>query len=325
MDHNSMCEPVPAKKLFRMLKNYLTIAWRNLLKNKAFSFLNISGLAIGMASALMILLWVQNEVSYDMFHKNKDNLYEAWNRGVSDTKIQCWDNTPNILGATLKKDYPEVADVVRTIGGSFVTAVGDRKFSSAYLIVDPGFLTMFSFPLIQGNPQTALNDIYSIVITEKMATRLFGKEDPMNKQIKIDSNNFTITGIMKDLPTNTRFSFEYLLSWKMMNKLGWDDEFWDNNRPNTFVLLKPHVNFESLSARIKTISQIHSKGAVKEEIFLQPLNKWHLNSRFENGKEAGGLIDTVRMFMLIAGFILLIACINFMNLSTARSEKRAKK
>jgi putative ABC transport system permease protein len=307
-----------------MLRNYLKIAWRNLLKNKAFSFLNISGLAIGMASALMILLWVQNEVSYDQFHKNKDNLYEAWNRGVSDAKVQCWDNTPNILGPTLKKDYPEVADVVRTVGGSFVTAVGDRKFSSSYLIVDPGFLTMFTFPLMQGNPQTALNDIYSIVITEKMATRLFGKDDPMNKQIKIDSNNFTVTAIMKDLPTNTRFSFEYLLSWKMMNKLGWDDEFWYNNRPNTFVLLKPHVNFESLSARIKTISQVHSKGAVKEEIFLHPLNKWHLYSRFENGKEAGGLIDTVRMFMLIAGFILLIACINFMNLSTARSEKRAK-
>ncbi|HEV3223488.1 MAG TPA: ABC transporter permease [Puia sp.] len=307
-----------------MFRNYLKIAWRNLLKNKAFSFLNISGLAIGMASALMIMLWVQNEVSYDQFHKNKDYIYEAWNRGVSDGKVQCWDNTPNILGATLKKDYPEVSDIVRTIAGSFVTAVGDRKFSSAYLIVDPGFLTMFSFPLIQGNPQSALNDIYSIVITEKMATRLFGKDDPMNKQIKIDSNNFTVTGIMKDLPTNTRFGFDYLLSWKMMKKLGWDDEFWDNNRPNTFVQLKPQVNFEALSARIKTISQIHSKGSVKEEIFLHPLNKWHLYSKFENGKEAGGIIDTVRMFMLIAGFILLIACINFMNLSTARSEKRAK-
>src|SRR5580693_3446527 len=160
-----------------MFRNYLKIAWRNLLKNKAFSFLNISGLAIGMASALMIMLWVQNEVSYDQFHKNKDYIYEAWNRGVSDGKVQCWDNTPNILGATLKKDYPEVSDIVRTIAGSFVTAVGDRKFSSAYLIVDPGFLTMFSFPLIQGNPQSALNDIYSIVITEKMATRLFGKDD----------------------------------------------------------------------------------------------------------------------------------------------------
>ena len=155
-----------------MLRNYIKIAWRNLLKNKAFSFLNISGLAIGMASALLILLWVQNEVSYDQFHKNKENIYEAWNRGVSDAKVQCWDNTPNILGPTLKKDYPEVADVVRTLGGWFVTAVGDRKFSSEYLIVDPAFLTMFSFPLKEGNPHNALNDIYSIVITEKMANQV---------------------------------------------------------------------------------------------------------------------------------------------------------
>src|ERR1700688_46442 len=307
-----------------MLRNYLKIAWRNLLKNKAFSFLNISGLAIGMASALLILLWVQNEVSYDRFHKNGDFIYEAWNRGEFDGKIQCWNSTPNILGPTLKKDYPEIADVVRTIGGSFVISVGDRKFSSAYLIVDPGFLTMFSFPLKQGNPQTALNDIYSIVITEKMAKRFFGQDDPMNKLIKIDSNNFTVTGIMQDLPTNTRFDFDYLLSWKMMKKLNWDDDYWDNNRPNTFVQLKPQVNFEKFSARIKNISQTHSKGLVKEEVFLHPLSKWHLYSKFENGKVAGGVIYTVRMFMLIASFILLIACINFMNLSTARSENRAK-
>jgi len=307
-----------------MLRNYFKIAWRNLLKNKAFSFLNISGLAIGMASALLILLWIQNEVSYDRFHKNKDYIYEAWNRGEFDGKIQCWNSTPNILGPTLKKDYPEISDAVRTMGGWFVTAVGDRKFSSQYLIVDPGFLNMFSFPLEKGNKETALNNLYSIVITEKMATRMFGRDDAMNKQIKIDSNNFTVTGIMKDLPANTRFSFDYLLSWSLMKKLGWDDDFWNNNRPNTFVQLKPQARFETLSARIKNISQIHSKGLVKEEIFLHPLSKWHLNSRFENGKIAGGEIETVRLFMVIAAFILLIACINFMNLSTARSEKRAR-
>src|SRR5450755_710803 len=169
-----------------MLRNYFKIAWRNLLKNKAFSFLNISGLAIGMASALLILLWIQNEVSYDRFHKKKDYIYEAWNRGEFDGKIQCWNSTPNILGPTLKKDYPEISDAVRTMGGWFVTAVGDRKFSSQYLIVDPGFLNMFSFSLEKGNKETALNNLYSIVITEKMATRLFGRDDVMNKQIKID-------------------------------------------------------------------------------------------------------------------------------------------
>jgi putative ABC transport system permease protein len=307
-----------------MLRNYFKIAWRNLLKNKAFSFLNISGLAIGMASALLILLWVQNEISYDRFHQNKDRIFEAWNRGEFSGKLQCWDNTPKILGITLKKDYPEVEDVTRTVGGWFVTIAGDKKFSSEYKIVDPSFLSMFSFPLKTGNPQTALNNVYSIVLTEKMAKKMFGQEDAMNKQIRIDSNNFTVTGILKDLPTNTSFSFEYLLSWDIMKKLHADDGDWDNNSVNTYVQLKPQVSSAVFNNKIKNISRTNSKGLVKEEVFLYPLDKLHLYSRFENGKATGGLIDTVRLFIIIAAFILLIACINFMNLSTARSEKRAK-
>src|SRR5664279_1700206 len=139
-----------------MLKSYLVIAWRNLQKNKAFSFLNITGLAIGMASAVLILLWVQNEVSYDQFHKNKDFIYEAWNRGKMDDKIQCWDNTPQILGPTLKKDYPELAGMARTVTTWKVTSVGDKKFSTESMIVDPEFLNIFSFRLFHGNENTAL-------------------------------------------------------------------------------------------------------------------------------------------------------------------------
>jgi putative ABC transport system permease protein len=307
-----------------MISNYFKIALRNLKKNKAFSFLNISGLAIGMASALLILLWIHNEVSYDRFHKNKELIYEVMNRGEFDGKIQCWETTPKILGLTLKKDYPELADMARVKDTWFIAAVGDKKFSSEFLIVDPAFLTMFSFPLKEGNQQTALNNIYSIVITEKMAKRLFGSEDPMNRQIKVDSNNFTVTGVLKDLPTNTQFSFDYLVHWDIMKKMHWDDADWGNNSVNTFVQLKPQVNPEVLNAKIKTISQVHSKGSVKEEVFLHGLTRLHLYSRFENGKEAGGAIDTVRLFLVIAAFILLIACINFMNLSTARSEKRAR-
>ena len=307
-----------------MFRNYLKIAFRNLWKNKAFSFLNISGLAIGMASAVLILLWIQNEVSFDKFHKNKEHIYEAWNRGTFDGKLQCWNSTPKILGPTLKQEYPEIADMTRASSGWFVTSVGDRKFSSEYLIVDPVFLTMFSFPLIRGNLHTALNSVYSIVITEKMAKRMFGREDPMNKVIQIDRNNFTVTGLLKDLPSNTRFEFDYLLPWDYLKKLGYDDDFWGNNSVNTFVQLKPNVNADAFDSKIKNIKKIHSKGAEQEEIFLHPLNKWHLYSQFENGKVAGGEIDTVRLFGVIAAFILLIACINFMNLSTARSEKRAK-
>lgn len=312
------------RKTSIMIRNYLKIAWRNLKKNKAFSFINISGLAIGMASALLILLWVQNEISYDRFHKNKDRISEAWNRGEFSGKLQCWNSTPKILGLTLKKDYPEIDDVTRTNGGWFVTIAGEKKFSSEYLIVDPSFLNIFSFPFKSGNPQTALNNVYSIVITEKMAKKMFGNVEAMNKQIRIDSNNFTVTGILKDLPTNTSFSFEYLLSWDIMKKLHSDDGDWDNNSVNTFVLLKPLASLAAINEKIKNISRINSKGLVKEEVFLYPLDKLHLYSRFENGKASGGQIDTVRLFIIIAAFILLIACINFMNLSTARSEKRAK-
>jgi putative ABC transport system permease protein len=307
-----------------MIRNYFKIALRNLLKNKAFSFINISGLAIGMASALLILLWIQNEVSYDRFHQNKDYIYEAWNRGEFDGKLNCWDNTPKILGLTLKKDYPEIEQMTRNVRGWFVTSVGDRKFSSEYLIVDPAFLNMFSFPCIRGNLKTALNNVYSIVITEKMAKKMFGDADAMGRQIKIDSNNFTVTGLLKDLPTNTRFSFEYLLPWEIMKKLKFDDDDWGNNSVNTFVQVRPYTNLSTLNAKIKSISQIHSKGTVKEEVFLYPLTRLNLYGSFVNGKESGGGIETVRLFMVIAAFILLIACINFMNLSTARSEKRAK-
>jgi ABC-type antimicrobial peptide transport system permease subunit len=307
-----------------MFKNYLLVAWRNLWKNKAFSLLNISGLAIGMASAILILLWIRNEVSYDRFHQHKDDIYEAWNRGSFDGSLQCWNNTPKILGPTLKKDYPEIQDVVRTNSGWFVTAVGEKKMSTQYLMADTGFLSMFSFPLVEGNKRTALNSVYSIVITEKMAKQMFGKEDAMNRQIRIDKNNFTVTGILKDLPSNTRFSFDYLLSWDFLKKIGFDDDFWGNNSINTFVQLKANINPDLVNAKIKDITKIHSHGSVQEEVFLHPMVKWHLYSNFDNGKIAGGEIETVRLFGVIASFILLIACINFMNLSTARSEKRAK-
>jgi putative ABC transport system permease protein len=307
-----------------MIRNYFKIAWRNLLKNKAFSFLNISGLAIGIASAVLILMWVQNEISYDRFHKNKDRIYEAWNRGHMDDKIQCWESTPQILGPTLKKDYPEVELLARTVTTWKVTSVGDKKFSTQSMIVDPDFLKIFSFRFQQGNPETALESPNSVVITQKMAKRMFGNEDPLNKILKIDSLSYIVSGVMEDLPPNTRFNFDFLVNWNMIKTLGWEDQIWENNFANTFVLLKPEVNPQIFNNKIRTISQVHSKGAVKEEIFLHPLDQWHLYSRFENGRVAGGEIETVRLFMVVAAFILLIACINFMNLSTAHSEKRAK-
>jgi ABC-type antimicrobial peptide transport system permease subunit len=307
-----------------MLKNYFKTAFRSLLRNKGFSAINISGLAVGMGSGILILLWVHNEMSYDLFHKNKDYLYEVWNRSDFNGKLECWNSTPKILGPTLKQEYPEIAEDARTYSRWYVVTVGDKQVSASALIADPSFLSMFSFPLLQGNAGTVLNNVYSIVVTQKMAKKMFGTEDAINKVIKINRDNFTVTGILKDLPTNTQFDFEYILPWAYMIKTGQDDNNWGNNSIHTYVQLKPNIAQASADSKIKDIIKRHSNSQENNEVFLHPINKWHLYSTFENGEIVGGRIETVRLFSIIAAFILLIACINFMNLSTAKSEKRAK-
>jgi len=308
-----------------MLKNYFKIAFRNLWRNKGFSAINIAGLAIGMASAMLILLWIQNELSHDQFHEKKDNLYMAWNRDVFDGAKQCWSTTPKILAPTLKKDYPEIEQATRVNWNQqLLFSVGEKRLTVTGTMVDPDFLNMFSFPLLRGNPQHALDNGYSVVVTEKLGHKLFGTEDPMGKVVRIDNkNNFTVTGVMKDLPNNTRFDFEYLLPWEYMRMNHNDDSSWGNNSTQTYVLLKPNANIDALNAKVKNITIQHQTGD-KTEVFLYPVSKLWLYSKFIDWKPAGGRIATVRVFGLIAIFILLIACINFMNLSTARSEKRAR-
>jgi putative ABC transport system permease protein len=307
-----------------MLRNYFKVALRNLIRSKGFSFINISGLAVGMATAIIIFIWIDHEVSFDTFHVNRPDIYQAWNKGRMNDKIECWPYTPKVLGPTLKAEYEDVADVARTFSRWFVTVVDDRKISTKALIADPSFLKIFTFPLLEGNPGTALNDSYSIIVTEKMALKMFDDIHALGKEIKIDNELYRVTGVMKDLPPNTDFDFEYILSWGYMKRTNDDEVNWANNGIFTYVQLKPGHSFASVSEKIKDVTIRHSEGLVKEEIILHPISQWHLYSRFENGKSAGGRIETVRLFAIIGGFVLLVACINFMNLSTARSEKRAK-
>ena len=310
-----------------MIKSFFKVAIRNLVRNKFFSVINIAGLAVGMASAILILLWMENELSYDNFYSKKDRLYQPWNRSVFDGKLQCWSTTPKILVPTMKKDYPEVEEVTRVNwGNNFLFSLGEKRLTVEGTMVDPGFLTMFDFPLVKGNSSTALNSVYSIVVTEKLAHKLFGKEEPMGKVVKIDNtDNFTVTGVLKDFPNNTRFKdYEYLIPWEYLTKRGWMDSSWGNNSTQSYILLKPHTNVEAFDKKIKNITIEHTKNEEHIEVFLHPVSKLRLYSKFENGKNTGGRIEVVRLFGVIAGLILLIACINFMNLSTARSEKRAK-
>jgi putative ABC transport system permease protein len=309
-----------------MFTNYFKVALRNLLKNKAFSLINISGLAIGMASAILILLWVENETSFDRFHKKDGRLYEVYGNIRMDGALQSQVPTPELLGPTLKRDYPEIDQTSRVSWNeNMLMAYRDKHLKPTGAWVDASFLTMFSFPLLKGDGVTALKDPYSLVVTEKLAKTIFGSEDPIGKVVRIDnSNDFKITGLLKDLPNNTSFDFEYLMSYAFLESKHYVDSDWTDVSMRTFATLQPEASLDQTNAHIKNITIKNSGKKSEVTQFLYPVNQLRLYSTFENGKPSGGRIDTVRLFSLIAAFILLIACINFMNLSTARSEKRAK-
>jgi len=312
--------------LFVMLKNYLKVAFRNLWKNKGFSFINIAGLAIGMASAILILLWMQNEISYDDFHAKRDRIYEVWNRATFSGALHCWNTTPKVLAAAMQRDLPEVEHTVRADwAGNHLLSLGEKRLMIRGQAVDSDFLDVFSFPMIEGDMRTALNDGHSIVLTQKLAKSLFGNQDAMGKIIKIDDkDNYQVTGVLKDLPNNTRFDFQYLVPWTFVRREGNDDPWWGNNSTRTYVLLKPNTTVASINQKMLTYKLRYDSSEKHWEMFLYPMSRWRLYSRFEGQAETGGRIVFVRLFGIVAAFILLIACINFMNLSTARSEKRAK-
>ena len=313
-----------------MIKSYFKTAWRSLLRGRSFSLINIGGLAIGMAGASLILLWLQNEISFDKFHINKDRLYEVYGlTNNTDGRPTVIPVVPQPLGPAIKQNFPEVEGQTRVKDiNSFLITANSKSFTGINgSFVDPAFLQMFNFPLVRGSEHDQLKNVYSITITENLAKKLFGNEDAVGKIVRIDSvDNFTVTGVLKNRPSNTRFDFEYLLSWDYLKKLGpgWSNESWLSNNTPVYVLLSQNTNLQAFNAKIKDLSRINAGRNDIWTHFLFPLRQWHLYSNFENGKPVGGRVDTVRIFAIIAVFILLIACINFMNLSTARSEKRAK-
>lgn len=310
-----------------MIKNYLKIAWRSLLATKRFSVINICGLAVGMAAAGLVFLWLQHETSFDEFHANRERLYEVYGLTAMDGRQVVINQTEQPLAPALKKDFAEVEGAARFAGiNSFLLTAGEKRFTGINGgFADPSFLQMFSFPATKSAHRAPLNNVNSIVITQRLAEKLFGKEDALNKMIKIDSvDYFQVTAVLKDLPSNTRFNFEYLLPWDYLYKIGWNNDSWLSNNIATFVLLQPNTNVAAFNDKIKEIARRYSGNQEIWTHFLFPLEQWHLYAVFKDGKPSGGRIEIVRLFTIVAVLILLIACINFINLSTAKSEKRSK-
>ncbi|HEY8781778.1 MAG TPA: ABC transporter permease [Mucilaginibacter sp.] len=316
-----------------MIKNYLKIAWRNILNNKVYSAINILGLAAGMAVALLIALWVVNEYSYDKFLPDYKSLYQVELNFTDPHEGEHTQQAVSLpIADVLRKAYPEVKYVAESDWmGEHDLLVGNKKLYMNGAAIGSDFLKMFQYPLIKGNKNAVLKDPFSIVLTESTAKALFGDADPMEKLVKIDDKyNVKVTGIMEDVPKNSSLQFNYLLPFSF-NEATQDwmknaRTTYYNNSFQLFVQLRPGVNYEKLAPKIKNI--VYDNGPkmrpVKPAVILHPLKDWHLYSEFKNGKETGGFIDYVRMFSIIGILVLLIACINFMNLSTARSEKRAR-
>lgn len=309
-----------------MLRNYLLVSFRTLWRNRTQSLINVVGLALGMACALLIDINIADELGFDRFHAKGPQLYKAYNRNKFEGTVHCWPTTPSPLGPALKAEFPEVVESARMLWKQpYLTHYGTTRINLDGSFTDPGFLTMFSFPLVQGNPKTALNGTNSVVLTQSTAAKLFGNADPMGKVIRIDNrDNFVVSGVLKDLPKNTEFEFDMLLPWAYQTKNGDDYAFWGNNYVRTFVELAPTATLAAVNAKVRDITIRKSKGDEDNEVFLYPSARWHLYGWFQNGAESASALVYVRMAGYIAGFILLLACINFMNLSTARSEKRGR-
>jgi putative ABC transport system permease protein len=313
-----------------MLKNYLRVAWRTLIANKAFSLINISGLALGIASSLLIFLWVNDEVSVDKFHAHNDRLYLLYQNETVDGQINSGYWTPGLLAQELKKKIPEVQYATGMMdhdGTNF--EAGTRKFKENGMDADSDFFRMFSYPLLEGDPATALNTPANIAISDKMAARFFGSPaEAIGKTIRWeDSRDFRVTAVFAEPPTNSSAKFDYVINWSAeLDANPWLRE-WDNNSPSTAILLRPGADPQKVTAKLDHFIDQYNHSFTKTfrlDLAMQPYGDTWLHSDFVNGKASGGRIEYVRLFSLIAAFILLIACINFMNLTTARSGRRAK-
>jgi putative ABC transport system permease protein len=325
-----------------MIKNYLKIAWRNLLKNKGFSAINIFGLAVGIACCLLITLYVTDEMSYDRFHEKGDRIFRLNNNIKFGGSEQFLSQTPDLLGPDLKKDYPQVENQARLYseGACLIKKTGtlNNIREEDVLFADSTIFDVFTFPLIAGSPQTALTQPNTVVISEAAAKRHFAHENPIGQVLNVDNKmDYKITGVMKNIPENSHFKADFFLS---MSSLPYDWGSYLSNNFYSYILIKEGVNPSVVGTYLDQIVQkyvspqmVKAIGSTIEEFkktgsyyqfSMMPIKDIHLKSKYSNELGVKGDIQYVYIFSIVALFVLLIACINFMNLSTARSSKRAK-
>jgi putative ABC transport system permease protein len=316
-----------------MIRSYFKVAWRNLLKSKFFSAINIFGLAIGMAVALLIGLWVHNEYSFDKFLPGYQSVYQVRRNFDSNGDTLNFTSTSLKLADALRREVPDFEYVVESDWGGFhVLSLNEKKLYLYGYQAGSDFLKIFQFPFKYGNANTALSDPYSIVLTESTAKSLFGDADPINKMVRYENkSDLRVTGIIRDIPSNSSMKFNYVVPFSYLeatydyvreNRAGGFSE----NAYQVFAKIKNGASYAGVSQKIRNIEHIESNNnnASRSYVVLQPMKNWHLYNNYVNGKEQEGFMEYVRMFSVIGLLVLLIACINFINITTARSEKRAR-
>src|SRR5215469_13401244 len=311
-----------------MFKTYFKTTIRNLWKNKGYSFLNIFGLAIGIACAGLIFLWVEDELNWDQFNAKKDSLYRIRENQKYDTYVATFGSTPAPMAPAMQQEIPGIANTCRiTAWNTKLITIGNKSMYAFPNYADASLFSMFTFPFVQGNAKTAFAELYSMVVTESTAKKFFGNEDNViGKTVRVDNKqDYVISGVIKDIPKNSTVQFEWVAPfqiWWNENK-SWAQQ-WGNNDLDTYVELKPNTSAASVNKILYNFIQKREPKA-NARPFLWTAHDWHLRDEFINGVQTGGgQIEYVHMFSIIAWIILLIACINFMNLATARSEKRSR-
>ncbi len=308
-----------------MIRNYFRVAIRNITRHKVFTFLNIAGLAIGISASLLILLWVQDELSYDKFNKKAGNIYRVEEDQFYSGERYHVTVTPQPSGPVWKEKIPEIVEQARINRLPRILFRNEDKvfFESAIVASDSGLFNMFTLPLLRGDAATALSAPYSIVLSKKLADKYFGDTNPIGKTVTLENKyQFMVTGVMKEIPENSIFTFEGVIPFTFLKEIGAVSDSWGSNSILTFVELEEGSDIEGVNKKLTdVVLEYHPTTTTKFSVF--PFLDIHLHSQF-GFNETRGPVTVIYIFSLIAVFILLIACINFINLSTAKASSRSK-